>query len=454
MGEGGDAMSAAVRIPRCDVGAYQGPEDNEALWHGKRGGDPDKQAGTGTLVHLARDHANKQGAEVPGHLCRPTVAEDMHGKFKPVEQPAEGATDGTVAPGNTGHVGRFEMLDAAEDDEKPDPVWLFPTLMLPNTHVTLTGPPGTFESFFVLDIGLSAATGSREGRVWPVVNDPGAVLYATGEGGAGFKPRRRAWEKQHNGAERVTNFIRATAVPWSGNAADISAFISEARKKRPEGYRLLILDTANRAMAGQNQNAIEVATAFTALCERLRDGLKPKDGLGCTTLSIHHTGHADQDRAAGSMAFLGDADTALVVKREGKAMAVSITMTKQRDAPEWESPKVVKLIEVEGSLVVVPADGAAPLAKNDPHRDGLATVFALQGVVETALRSTINGVLANSALARMAEERLRDDHKIEVSASRIRNHYLPLLVKMGPAKRWYTTKTNSWCWRAAPGDAR
>ena len=228
-------MSAAERLPRCDVGAYQGPEDNEALFYGKRGGDPDRQAGTGTLVHLARDHASKQGVEVPDHLCRPTSAEDMHGKFKPVEQPAEGASDGTVAPGNTGHVGRFEMLDAAEDDEKPDPVSLFPTLMLPNTHVTLTGPPGTFKSFFVLDIGLSAATGSREGRVWPVVNDPGAVLYATGEGGAGFKPRRRAWEKQHNGAERVTNFIRATAVPWSGNAADISAFISEARKKRRAG---------------------------------------------------------------------------------------------------------------------------------------------------------------------------------------------------------------------------
>ena len=358
------------------------------------------RAGLGSLHRLAQANGYKGPP--------PSVALDsaeVRGLFKPAVL--------LPSPGLRATCGRFAMLDPLADDETPDPEWLIPDLLQCGTDAMLTGKPGAFKSFIALDLALSVAAGSRPGRMWPEIAHPGPVLFAAGEGGAGLKLRRRAWEQTYNDGAMVGQFIRSTGVPLVATAEDIAAFIAAAKAARPEGFRLVVIDTGNRAMQGQNPNATEIATALTGMCETIRRELAPADGHGCTVLVLHHPSHAKdaQDRPAGSHAFQGNADTALFVERDGKSMVVSLAMTKQKDFPEWEAPKLVALRQVQlsasaSSLVVCPADQterqaaasaeAIPTrAKHDPRPDPVVLDLIDRGIVDTLKGNTLHSYSTN-----------------------------------------------------------
>lgn len=270
-------------------------------------------------------------------------------------------------PGTRAQVGRFIALDAEADDMTPDPEWLIPDLIQCSTYVMMVGAPGSFKSFLGLDLALSVAVGdgAETGRAWPSIPRPGAAIFAAGEGGAGLKLRRRAWELKHNAGKPVRNFIRVTNVPQINSEADALAFIEVAKAMRPEGYRIAVIDTAMRAMQGANSNSQEAASALTKLVSMISAELAP-DEYGCTVLVLHHPGQGVgvQDKPAGSFVFVGDPDTLLAVSRPAKGMTVALSMTKQKDAPEWEQPRYVTLEPVGKSLVAVA--GSRPAAAAQP----------------------------------------------------------------------------------------
>ncbi len=62
------------KLTACDVGKYQGYEDIETVFNGKRG-SAEVSVTLGSVVHMAKEHAQKQGLQVPPETCRRGAAE-------------------------------------------------------------------------------------------------------------------------------------------------------------------------------------------------------------------------------------------------------------------------------------------------------------------------------------------------------------------------------------------
>lgn len=224
--------------------------------------------------------------------------------------------------------------------------------------VMMAGAPGTFKSFVALDIALSICSGAGVNPTWNVL-ESGPVIYAAGEGRASMLARVRAWEHAHNGELEVPGFVLIDPVPNVGSDDDWSAFMALCLDMVTKP-KLVVIDTVARAMQGLNENAQEHASKLTQRVEQIQAE------LGCAVLCLHHSGHGNQSRGKGSMEFIGAPDTIIVLDREDKEMAVSVTMTKQKDAPEWEHPKRLKLAETLDSLAVS-QDTAKPAEPRPPR---------------------------------------------------------------------------------------
>ncbi len=187
-------------------------------------------------------------------------------------------------------------------------------------------------------------------------------------------------------------------------------------------------------MQGLNENSQEHASNFTRLADMLRRE------LGATALALHHTGHEANGRARGSSVFGADVDTMLMLNRDNKDLCVELNMTKQKDAPEWETPKIIQLEKINlspivDSLVAVsPTDATATKsqvtqsqsrAKHDPRPNPMVMELLDMAVcdvlksnpakawtttdlaVAVAMRKEIN--MAGSSLQRRTLPDLRED---------------------------------------------
>ena len=260
----------------------------------------------------------------------------------------------TVLPtGQEWSAGRFRAVDRAGMQNIKDPKWLIQNFLPEDAYVLMWGAPGTFKTFIALDIALSIATGCAEERsCWEPPESVGRVLFAAGEGRASITNRVRGWENTHVNSLEAERFVLMDPVPLI--TEPLEPFIDAALAASPRGYKLAVIDTVGRSLQGTNENQQENASAFTHLVERL------KHELGCTVLALHHTGH-EGSHARGSSVFGADADTVLKLTRNNKDYIVDLGMEKQKDAPEWEKPKRVKLQEVRvtpevKTLVVVQPD--------------------------------------------------------------------------------------------------
>lgn len=279
--------------------------------------------------------------------------------------------------------GRFRIVDREGIEHIRDPEWLIPDLIPKNAHVLMVGAPGTFKTFVALDLALSVAMGSGEGRAWPQVVEAGPVLFAAGEGRPGLKRRLQAWEKQHNKGEKARDFHLIDPVPLvSAGAVEWEGFCDLALDLSPEGYPLTVIDTAGRALQGRSENDQEYVSLLTQMVQLIQRRLNG------AVLVLHHSGLSDANRAKGSGVFHADPDTVIVLRREGKTMNVALSMAKQKDGVEWELPKRVMLIPSGASLSVGPSTTKEPVqpeaerAKHNARLDGL-----LDNLVSRMLRA-------------------------------------------------------------------
>ena len=118
-------------------------------------------------------------------------------------------------------------------------------------------------------------------------------------------------------------------------------------------------------MAGMNESAQQDVSKFTNMVEHI------SVELNCAVLALHHTGHGHEDRASGSRVFERDTDMMLRLEKYDKSMNVKATMTKQKDAPEWTKPKMMKLQKIVLSVdplidtLVVVSGKDIEIAKDD-----------------------------------------------------------------------------------------
>jgi len=395
------------------------------------------------MEHLRQKVENGYSYNVspPGNLTPAYYTAKTTALFTPVLKELEQGHEITA--------GRFRFVNEKGMSSLRPPEWLIEDLITAGSYAMLFGAPGTFKTFIALDMALSIASGgfSSSDLCWPSVHVIGPVLFAAGEGRSDISKRVSAWHKRHHQGEETGNFILGDPVPLV--AEDHTPFLEGAKMASPgEGYKLVILDTVGRSMAGMNENTQEHASAFTNLVEHIQYE------LGAAVLVLHHTGFSDQHRARGSSVFGADADTIIRLDRETKAKVVSLTMTKQKDAPEWEKKKYVRLDTVVvsmdpfiDSLVAVTGEAVAAQKEEQQSAQTLAaniTREAVEAAIIDHLTTNPDYRFPNTTMAIA----VNSYGEIGCTESTIRTTHLPKIRgdKKSPAFKFFNTNALRWCY--------
>ena len=232
----------------------------------------------------------------------------------------------------------FKLRLASEFDcSEPD--WLIDGLVEVGALVMLFGEPGIGKSFLAIDWAYSVATGSDFlGR--PV--QQGAVVYIAGEGHRGFGRRREAWEL-HSGIDTSASPVFLSEGP--ANMLDAVSEVKAAIAELPFPPALIILDTLARNFGGGDENSTKDASAFIASADNLRS-----DYPDCVVLIVHHSGHAEKQRARGAMALKGAVD--IEYRLEATHSGLRLINTKMKDGETPQSMSM-ELKSVGQSAVLV-----------------------------------------------------------------------------------------------------
>ena len=226
---------------------------------------------------------------------------------------------------------RVELTRADQIEMRP-PDWLLRGMLERDTFALIFGDPGTGKSFLAIDWAARVATGTpwRDQAV-----KAGPVVYLAGEGRQGFGRRTRAWE-QHHGvslAEAPLYVGPAVAIADPTELVDLIDAIDEG-----EAPALIVLDTLARCFGGGDENSTQDMSKFVSACDALRRR------YGCTILVVHHTGHADKNRARGAIALKAALDAEY--RLSGNDAGLKLSATKMKDA-ETPKPLSLELVSVE-----------------------------------------------------------------------------------------------------------
>jgi hypothetical protein len=379
----------------------------------------------------------------PGNITKAYKDARIKEVFKPIVRE-------DIPSGRELLAGKFRFADREALNHVPPASWLIPDTIPDEGYVVLFGPPGSFKSFLAIDWGATVATGGDYpwSGAWTVAR-PGPVLYALGEGRPGFTARLRAWEKAHYGGRQIPNFIVCDPVPLVQDELD--GFIDAALQLHPEGYRLVFVDTAARALQGLNENAQEHASKLTAMVQKLQTA------LGCAVVVIHHSGHGDETRAKGSQEFYGAPDAVFRIQREGKTKKFLLFNQKQKDAPEWEKPRAMEMRDVgttQDSIAVFPS-GAAKEAepKTDDGEADRKRAKNFDAAAVLVLDTVIAAILGENKLkswsTREIAQAVAMDGRVDVDSKTLQNTHLIRLreTKGSKANRMYSPQTKKWKWR-------
>lgn len=248
-----------------------------------------------------------------------------------------------LPPSSTEHGVR---LVRASDMQLRAPRWLLRGMFERPSLALVFGPPGCGKSFLGIEVACCVATGEA---FHGLEVDAGAVVYVAGEGHNGIRRRTSAWEiaRGHELAG-VELFVTEAPVGLSVHE-EADALLAAVGGVLPDGCapRLVVVDTLARNFGPGDENATQDMGAFVAACDRIRIA------LDCTVLLIHHTGHANGDRARGARALEAATDTIFRMDKD-EAGVIRLENTRQKDG-ELLEPRAFELRSVE--LGVIDADG-------------------------------------------------------------------------------------------------
>ena len=336
-GQGGDGMAYATAAA-CKSFGISEEMAFDIMWeHWNPRCSPPWNSENADHLKTKVENGYSYNLSPPGNVTQAYSTANTLSMFKPVVADPDD-------PGKGYNAGRFRFVSRERMQNIRPPAWLINGLLPVQSYAILYGAPGTFKTFLALDIALSVAAGMGMGEAanWPDIEEAGPVLYCAGEGRSSITKRVRAWENTNFYGNRVEDFNLVDPVPLVSE--DIGVFIEGAKQLSPNGYKLVVIDTVGRAMQGMNENSQEHASGFTQKVEHLQKE------LGAAVLALHHTGKGDTNSARGSSVFGADADVMLKLERQNKSYVVSLAMTKQKDAPEWEDKEYIQLNEVPVGL--------------------------------------------------------------------------------------------------------
>lgn len=243
---------------------------------------------------------------------------------------------------------------AVGDLEYKPPEFLVADLIETDTLGLIFGDPGCGKSFLAVDLALCVASGaSFHGRHVR----QGSVFYIAGEGHNGLVRRFHAWAR-HRGeslagvpmfkSERAAQFLDA------GSAASVAKSVRDLSAVHG-APALIVVDTLARNFGAGDENSTKEMSEFIAAMDDLK-----ANWPGCVLLIVHHSGHADKQRARGAMALKGALDFEFRLEKDKAALTLVSTKTKDAEPPE-DMFFVLQSVEIEpevSSAVLI--EGEAP----------------------------------------------------------------------------------------------
>ena len=194
----------------------------------------------------------------------------------------------------------------------------------------LYGDANAGKSFLAIDL----AHHIHEGRRWGGARvEAGPVLYVAAEGGSLFQNRLAA--------RRARFHVLRHQIALAGRQSDAGHLAKAVNALATEAgpFRLVIVDTMARVMAGTDENTAADIGALVTACQHIQTA------TGAAVLLVHHSGKDAARGARGHSALRAAVDTELAVTVEDDGWR-SLRATKQRDWPGGKELRF-KLAEVQ-----------------------------------------------------------------------------------------------------------
>jgi hypothetical protein len=194
---------------------------------------------------------------------------------------------------------------------------------IPASGTTMVfGESGAGKTFVTLDIACSIAAG----RDWMGQRTkPGVVVYMAGEGNYGIRQRVAAWCK-HHGVEQLDNLLISNKGIDLDSASAAAQIIAAVRELTDADSVIVVIDTVNNHMSGDENAARDVRNFFNA-------ANVVASALRSAVVLNHHVGHGEgaKGRARGSSAFKASLDASIMVSKADDG-TIELSCAKMKDA--------------------------------------------------------------------------------------------------------------------------
>jgi archaellum biogenesis ATPase FlaH len=203
----------------------------------------------------------------------------------------------------------------------PPQEWLIKGVLPATGLGLLYGPSGAGKTFVAIDVAMHVARGVD----WFGHRTKQAgVLYLAAEGTAGFAKRITAYQEHHqlNELDQLPFVAVGQAVDLVSSGHKALTVTARAARMR---IGLVIIDTLNRSMVGDENNAEDMAGVID-------HAAKLSKWLRCVVLVVHHSGKDMSRGARGHSSLRAAVDVELEVARDDPIRVV--TLTKSRDGED------------------------------------------------------------------------------------------------------------------------
>jgi hypothetical protein len=226
--------------------------------------------------------------------------------------------------------------------------------IFPKTGLAVVwGPPKSGKSFWTFDAVMHIATG-RNYRGHNVRK--GTICYLALEGGAGFASRVEAWKRRHNPPQDVPFYLLDVPIDL---VADCDALIDAIHEQVPGDIAVIVIDTLNRAMFGNENDSADMGKFI-----RAADAVRA--AFNCLMIVVHHCGIAG-NRPRGHTSLAGADDAQIMIERDkDKNVIATVELMKDAESGAVIASKLEKVelgTDAEGeplsSCVIVPSVAAA-----------------------------------------------------------------------------------------------
>lgn len=208
---------------------------------------------------------------------------------------------------------------------QPSPLpWLIKGWLPAYSTAMVFGESGIGKTFFALDMACSIACGIE----WQgIKTDEGVVVYLAGEGNYGMRQRVASWCVS-NGMDKLDNLLISNKPIDLDSPAAASQVLSAIYEMTKEPIKLIVIDTLNNHMSGDENSARDTRTMLNS-CNVI------SSATGASTMLLHHMAHSNDAkfRARGSSAWRGALDTSIMLSYESEQV-IKVACTKMKDAPE------------------------------------------------------------------------------------------------------------------------